>query len=266
MRDVLALTRAGWQAALSFRMGMVFSLLGLVATLVPVYFVAQALQPLAQRSIASEGGQYFGFLVVGAIATTLIATCVINPPSAAGGALGAGTLESILVTPAHPTLAFVGLVGYDLSWALLRALFLLVTGSLLGMHLVGSGAVTAALAVILMMTCHLGLGLAATALVLAFRTAGPIPPAIITASTLLGGVYYSTSVIPSWLQQLSAWVPLTYSLRALRRGLLLGESPMAVATDLGYAALFAVAGLSLGVTALSLALRHARHAGLLTRD
>jgi ABC-2 type transport system permease protein len=266
MRDILALTRAGWQAALSYRLGMVFSLLGLVVSLVPVYFVAQALQPLAERSIASEGGQYFGFLVVGAIATTLIATCVINPSTAASGALGAGTLESILATPANRTLAFVGLVGYDLSWALLRALFLLVAGSLLGLQLVGGGIVTAALAVILMVACHLGLGLAMTALVLAFRTAGPIPPALITASTLLGGVYYSTTVIPSWLQQLSGWVPLTYSLRALRRGLMLGEPPAAAATDLGYAAMFAVAGLSLGVGALALALRHARHAGLLTRD
>jgi ABC-type multidrug transport system permease subunit len=103
-------------------------------------------------------------------------------------------------------------------------------------------------------------------MVLAFRTAGPLPPAIITASTLLGGVYYSTSVIPSWLQQLSSWIPLTYSLRALRRGLLLGESPAAVAGDLAHAALFAAAGMALGLGSLAIALRHARHAGLLTRD
>lgn len=266
MRDVLALTRAGWQSALTFRMGMLFSLLGLVATLVPVYFVAGALQPLAQRSIEAEGGQYFGFLVVGAIAATLMVTCVTGPHAAVSGALGAGILESILATPARPILALVGLVGYDLSWALIRAFFLLVMGIVLGMHFVGSGALTAILALLFLVACHLGLGIGLTAMVLAFRTTGPVPAGILAASTLLGGVYYSTSVIPSWLSQVSSWVPLTYSLRAMRRGLLLGESPVAVARDLGISALFAAAGLALGFGVLTLALRHARRAGLLTRD
>jgi len=266
MRDILALTRAGWQSALTYRVGMVFSLLGLAVTLVPVYFVAGALQPMAERSIAAEGGQYFGFLVVGAVATTLVATCVMSPAAAVGGAIGAGTLESILATPVTPVVAITGLVGYDLSWALLRALFLLVMGAFLGAHIVGSGVLTALVAGVFLVACHLGLGLALTAMILAFRTTGPIPQGIITASTLLGGVYYSTTVIPSWLGQVSSWVPLTWSLRAMRRGLLLGESPVLVAGDLAMSALFALLGLSIGVLTLTLALRHARRAGLLTRD
>lgn len=266
MRDVLALTRAGWQAALTYRVGMVFSLLGLAVTLVPVYFVAGALQPLAARSIAAEGGEYFGFLVVGAVATTLVATCVMGPSTAVSGAIGAGTLESILATPVHPVPAICGLVGYDLSWAMLRAMFLLVMGSILGMRFMGTGALTALLAAALLVACHLGLGLALSAMILAFRTTGPVPQGIITASTLLGGVYYSTSVIPSWLGHLSGWVPLTWSLRAMRRGILLGESPAAAVEDLGMAALFALLGMTFGMVTLTLALRHARRAGLLTRD
>jgi ABC-2 type transport system permease protein len=191
---------------------------------------------------------------------------VINPGAAVGGALGAGTLESILATPASPAAALLGLVAYDLSWALIKSAFLLVAGALLGVELHVAGLPTAMLAIVFLLLCHLGLGFGAAALVLAFRTAGPLPPAIITASTLLGGVYYSTSVIPSWLHHLSTWVPLTYSLRALRRGLLLGESPIVVAGDLARAGGFAAAGMGLGFLAMRLALRHARRAGLLTRE
>ena len=41
--------------------------------------------------------------------------------------------------------------------------------------------------------------------------------------SLLGGVYYSTSVIPEVVRPLASVVPLTYGLRALRRTLLSGE-------------------------------------------
>ena len=56
MGRALALIRAEWVSALSYRMGFVFALLGLVATFVPVYFVSGALQPFladSMREIAS---------------------------------------------------------------------------------------------------------------------------------------------------------------------------------------------------------------------
>lgn len=266
MREFLALTRAGWQSAVTYRLAMIFSLAGLLVTLVPVYFVAKALQPMAARSIAGEGGDYFAFLVVGLIATTVVATAVMSPGAALTGAIGSGTLESVLVTPAHPFGVFLGLVGYDLSWAAIKAAFVIVMGTIFGLTVLAPGLATAAVAVVLMLVCHLGLGFGLAAMVVAFRTSGPLGPAILTASTLLGGVYYSTTVIPSWIQQLSAWVPLTYSLRAMRRGLLEGETLAAAAPDLMRASAFAVAGAAIGMISMSLALRHARRAGLLGRE
>jgi ABC-2 type transport system permease protein len=266
MREFLALVRAGWRTASSYRLGMAFSLASLLVMLVPLWFVARALQPVAERSIASEGGQYFGFLVVGAAAVTLVSACLLAPQAAVGGAIGAGTLESVLATPAPPAAAFLGLVGYDLSWAGVRALVVLAAGLALGMPLLAAGLLSALLAAALLAVCHLGLGFAAAALVVAFRTAGPIPSGLLTVSTLLGGAYYSTTVIPSWLGDAARAVPMTYGLRAMRRGLLLGASPAEVAGDLAATLAFAVAGAAIGVTAMRLALRHARRAGLLGRE
>ena len=56
MREILALMRVGWLGALSYRLNMVFSLLGLFATFLPLYFVANALQSVAANSIRTEGG------------------------------------------------------------------------------------------------------------------------------------------------------------------------------------------------------------------
>ena len=100
--------------------------------------------------------------------------------------------------------------------------------------------------------------LAASA-ILAFRTAGPFATAVLTVSSLLGGVYYPTQVVPSWLHQVSAFVPLTYGLRALRRTILEQASFATIAPDL-IALLFAVVLFGVSFLAFSWALRYARRA------
>jgi ABC-2 type transport system permease protein len=84
-------------------------------------------------------------------------------------------------------------------------------------------------------------------------------------SGLLGGVYYPTTVIPSWLEHLSVLVPATYALRAARSLLLTGAPVVEVAADLlilvGYTALLLV----LTGATFAFALRYARSAGTLSQ-
>ena len=55
----------------------------------------------------------------------------------------------------------------------------------------------------------------------------------------MGGIHYPSHVIPSWIGQLAAVVPLTYGLRALRQLFLAGQPIAAVAGDLAVLAAFA---------------------------
>ena len=71
MREALALIQASWRTQRSYRVSIVLSILSLGVTVLPVYFVSKALQPYAAASIANQGGNYFGFLVIGFIALDL---------------------------------------------------------------------------------------------------------------------------------------------------------------------------------------------------
>jgi ABC-2 type transport system permease protein len=108
-------------------------------------------------------------------------------------------------------------------------------------------------------------GLIASALVLMFRTAGPLPQAVTYLSILLGGVYYPTSVIPDWIQKLSDWVPLTYALRALRRVILEGAGLRTVIADIGMVMLFIAVLSTVACLAFSIAYRYAKRAGTLAQ-
>jgi ABC-2 type transport system permease protein len=263
MRETLALMRASWLTATSYRLGMFMSVAGLIVTILPMYFVAGALQPVLAERISNEGGHYFGFLVVGILAFSFLSTAVNGVSGAIGSGIATGTLEAMLSTRARLSSLVTGLVGYGFAWTSVRAALTIVMAVLLGVRFSAEQTGIALVILGLIVAAYFGIGLMGAAMVLAFRTTGPLPQAVLLLSGLLGGVYYPTSVIPSWIQSLSAIVPLTYGLRALRRVWLDGSPIRDVAPDVLTLAVMAVALLTLGATAFAAGMRYARRVGTL---
>lgn len=263
MREIRALFRAGWMAAMSYRTAMVFSLLGLGMMLVPVYFVAGALQNVAAQSIQNEGGHYLGFLILGLAVLGLVQSALTTLPTTVGGGIGSGTFEALLATPSRLPFLLLGLVAYESSWALTRLVVMLLAAALMGVtfHLAGTPA--ALLALLCTVAAYFGIALALAAMILVFRTTGPVSSGIVALSALLGGAYYSTTVIPSWIQKLSAIVPLTYGLRAFRQALLSGAPWSETLPDIIMAGAFAAFTLGVGGMLFLMALQHARKEGSL---
>lgn len=265
MRRIVALCRAQWETMLSYRLQLLISIAGLLVTVIPLYFISGALQPVMASAIKTEGEQSFGFLLVGLTTFSLVSVAVVALPSRVASSIGNGVLEALLATPTSTPTLFAGLSAFDMVWAVLKGAVLLASGWALGANLVLGQVVPGALILALIVLAHIPIGLVGAAMVLTFRTAGPIPKGVLMVSGLLGGVYYPTHVIPSWLQSISAFLPLSYGLRALRRVVLQDASLAAVAPDL-LALLAATAILTvLGVGALSAALRYARRLGTLSQ-
>jgi ABC-2 type transport system permease protein len=244
---------------------MVISIAGLAVTFVPLYFISRALQPVVEESIRAQGGDYFGFLIVGMAVTFLFTAAVSALPRALAGAITSGTLEALLVTRTPLALILAGMAGYTLLWNGLRVLLLLGGALVLGVQIFWTGIPLALAAVVLMLIAYYAIGLIAGSLVLVFRTAGPLVTGVLAASGLLGGVYYNTTAIPSGLQELSVLVPVTYALRAIRQLVLGGASAGAVVSDIVVLAGFAAVLLAIAAAAFRAALRHARAAGTLSQ-
>jgi ABC-2 type transport system permease protein len=264
VRAAFALLRASWLSASSYKVSTILSLVGIAAAVVPIYFIARALEPFMADVIRGEGHQYFGFLLVGAVTFWFLRVAVRSLPSLIGSSIGNGTLEAMLTTPTPVPVVLGGMMSYGFSWTALRGLVFLTAGWMLGAAINWERVPIAVLIVVLIILAHVSIGLMGAAAVLAFRTPGPLPQAILIASALLGGVYYPTKVVPSWLEHLSALLPLTYGLRALRRVLLDGMPLAAVSVDVGILMLFTAVLLALGASAFSRALRYARRNGSLS--
>lgn len=265
MSAVPGLIRARWLALLSYRVRTFVSVVGLLASIVPLYFVADAVQPVMGASIEAQGGQAFGFLLVGMATLTVVSVAVMALASEVGSGIKTGTLEAMLATPVRLHDLLSGLVGFQLVWSGVRVALMLAAGWVLGANLVVGQVGAAVVILALVAATHLPFGIVAAALVLAFRTAGPFPKAVLFVSALLGGVYYPTEVVPSWLEHVSGFLPLTYGLRALRRVLLEGETLFAVADDLGSLALAGSVLLVLTGMTFLWSLRYARRKGTLAQ-
>jgi ABC-2 type transport system permease protein len=265
MRTILSLIRIQWLTHVSYRMNVLLSLLGLVALFVPIWLVADALQPVVAESIADEGEVYFGFLLVGIIVHQMVTITMSALPNAISRGIMSGTLESLLSTPARLGRLLVGLLGYETLWGGLRGGLLLLAYAGVGGMMVPSGIPVAFLALVLMMLAHLPVGLVAAAMIMVFRTAGPLVQGAVAAVGLLGGVFYSTSVIPEVVQPLAAVIPLTYGLRVFRRSLLSGEPLPTLVPDLLILTAFTVVLLAAGIALFRASLIHARRAGTLAQ-
>lgn len=265
MNKILALIGAQWRVTMSYRLQTLLSFGGLVFTVVPLFFIAQAVQPVMANAIRDEGGNAFGFLLIGTVGLLLVTTALSVVPTALGSGIGSGTLEALLSTPTPMPALLVGISAFPLIMAALRAGVLLVGGCLLGVHMAAASMPLALLILAVIVLAHAAIGLISGAMVLAFRTAGPLSRLVLVASSLLGGVYYPTHVIPSWLRVVSEALPLSYGLRALRRVLLQQATLADVAPDLGVLLTETAILVGLGAGVFALAFRYARRQGTLAQ-
>jgi len=265
MRKAGALLLAAWRTASSYRLRLLLSLAALVVTVLPFMYATRAMQGLMAEKIRGESPEFFSFVLVGMVVFSFLSTSVNALPGAIGAGIGNGSLEALMATPTRTSELLLGLVSYDFLWTLARGAVMLTVGALLGAHFVWTHLLSAFAILLLILLAYLPIGLIAAASMLAFRTAGPLPQAVLLVSGLLGGVYFPTTVIPGWVKNVPVFVPLTYGLRSLRAVLLDGASLMSVRSDLFVLAGMAGVLIVLGAAAFSFALRHVKRTGGLSQ-
>jgi ABC-2 type transport system permease protein len=265
LRSIAAFLRHDFLTQASYRVQMLLTIGSIVVMLIPVYFIARALNPLMAGSIQNQGGEYFGFLVVGLAIQVFLGHVVTAVPGAVGSGIRTGTLEALFATPNRIVTLLGGMAVYRILWGLIQVVVLLCTGWIFGAELMGDKVLPALVVVILIALAYLPFGLLAAAGILAFRTAGPLVSVVSVGSVLLGGVYFPTQAIPSSIKPLSAIVPLTYGLRALRKLLLEGEPIAGVTQDIGFLLIFIAVTSVVAMWLFASALRYARKSGSLAQ-
>lgn len=208
-----AFVRRDFKIAASYPANFLFVFASGLISLTVFYFLSKMVgQPPSLQRLSSD---YFSFALIGVSIATCLRAMQTSFATRVREAQADGSLEILLAAPLPTFQVIGGLAIYPVASAFVRALALLLGGSLLGARLALNpiGFVATLLVALIPFAA---LGLISAAFVLVFKRADPFAFALDALSYLLCGVIYPVEVLPPALQWASRLLPATYAIRALR--------------------------------------------------
>lgn len=266
MNTALAFIRRDLLASASYRLSFIMQFAGIIFGVVTFYYIAQVFGAAAAPMLESYGGNYFAFVLIGIAFSDYLYLSLSTFSGSIREGQTMGTLEMMLISPLRLSTILLSSSLWGYMFTSLRVVLYLMMGTLVfGMSL-GQANLPAALVVFLLSVLSFsGLGVLSASFTVMFKKGDPISWAFGSLSALLGGVFYPVSVLPGWLQPLSGFLPLTYSLDGMRLALLQGASLADVWRDVAFLAVFAGVLLPVGVLSFRLAVRRAKVEGSLAQ-
>jgi len=265
-RKPLLFLRRDLKTQMRYRLSFVLQLLGILFSSATFYFVAQLFGSGVGPDLSGYEGGYFSFVLIGIAFAGYQSVALYSFSSVVRSAQVTGTLETMLVTPTRLSTILLSSCLWNFTFTSLRVVLYLLAGvALFGVDLRQANLLAALIVLGLTILALSGIGILSACFIMVFKRGSPINFLIGSLSTLLGGVYYPLQVLPPWLQALARLFPLTYSLEAMRRALLAGETALDLAMEIGVLAAFSAALLPLGLLAFRYAVRQAKRDGSLTQ-
>jgi ABC-2 type transport system permease protein len=186
-------------------------------------FVGRMIDVGTIPSYGGEPASYLAFVTIGIAISGFLAVGLARLQAAVANERYLGTLEPVVLTPTSLSTLQLGWLAYDLVYVPIRtAIFLLIVGLVFEVPFVVSGALQAAVFVVLFLPFVWGLGAAGAAATLVFRRGGLLTGAGAFALTITSGAYFPIDLLPSWVLVLAEWNPVTIAIEGARQALLGG--------------------------------------------
>jgi ABC-2 type transport system permease protein len=228
------------------------------------YFISRLLGNSIVPSLSAYGGDYFSFVLIGIAFGNYFGVGLSSFANNLRQAQTTGTLEAMLSTPTTIPAIILGSTLWDYLLTTFKVIVYLAIGTLFLHARLGEGNYLAA-AVILLLTilAFSSIGIVAASFIMVLKRGDPITWLFNVFSSLLGGVYYPLDVLPSWMQWLAGFLPITYALQAMRMALLQGKPLQEMLAEVFALIVFSFIFLPVSLITFRLAVRQAKIDGSL---
>jgi ABC-2 type transport system permease protein len=264
LRKLSAFVRRDFLVLWSYRLSFLTSFVGLFGGALIFYFVGKMVDPAAIPTVGGKRVSYLEFAVVGMTLGGFVHLGLERVSAALRNEQLMGTLESLLTTPTSSQTIQVGSVLFDLIFIPLRmGLLLLMLALVFGLNLDVGGVPQSLVLLAFFMPFVWGLGILAAAITLTFRRGAGVVGLATGALTLVSGLYFPLSLLPNWLETISAGNPLTIAASGLRDALLGGTGWGSIGGDILILTPLSIVSILIGTIAFKLALTRERRLGTL---
>lgn len=265
LRDLWLFFQRDLRIAATYRSPFVLEAIEALFGAATFYYVARFVDSPALQAALPQGKTYFAYSLVGFIFFDYLNTALDTFERSLLEARDSGTLEPLLVTQVPLPLILVGSSIYPFAATTMRiAVYLTWAAAFFDFPLRPANWPAVAVVLLATLLAFSGLGILSAAYLLLFKRGNPAKWFILGISSIVGGMLFPVSVLPSWLQFVARLNPVTYGLDAMRGALLDGAGFTALAPPLLILLLFAVFLLPSSLLAFAWSLRRTKVTGTLT--
>jgi ABC-2 type transport system permease protein len=252
--------------AYSYRISFVAQLVGNLLVLGLFYYVGEAIGRAPLPAFAPYGGSFMAFLLVGVALTDCVGVSLMSFAAQIREAQTTGTLEATLMSPVRlPVILIYSSLWNYFICAIRFVLYLVIGGYLYGVDLRAAHLPAALLIFLLTVFCFIGVGILWAGIVMLVKRGESIMTAAASLVLVVSGVLYPVDLLPTWLQNAAAAVPLTHALEGMRFALLKGAGISELHDVLLTLGGFAIVLMSVGIGGFNRAVEVAKHTGSLTQ-
>ncbi len=264
IKTAWAFIKRDFLLAISYRTAFIGQLLVIFLGVAVFYYIGRVFDGAASPVLASYGGNYFAFLLIGVAFADFLKVSLSTFNVSIRENQMMGTLEMMFLSPIPATLILV----YSSLWSYLLAsfrflLYLLVGFLIFGFDLHNANFLGGFIVLVLSILCFSAFGIIMAAFIMVFKK-GDMSTVMSVASVFLGGVMFPATVLPSWLKIASFLLPITHALNGMRQALILGFSLVELAPEMIMMAVFSIFLLPLGFWMFQMAVKQNKLNGTLT--
>ena len=252
--------------ATSYKFSFFLQIFGIFFSVLTFYFIARMFGDAAVPYLEPYGGDYFSFVLIGIAFSNYLWAGLGSFSGSIRNEQMMGTLEAMLVTPTRISLIITASALWNFIFTSFKVLIYLLMGVFLfGVDMGNANLFATLIILVLTILCFSSLGIISASFIMVLKQGDPVNWVFNTMSGLLGGVFYPITVLPSWLQNFSHVLPITYSLRAMRHALLQGYPLSDLLPDILALVLFSAVMLPFSIITFRYAVSRAKIDGSLTQ-
>jgi ABC-2 type transport system permease protein len=199
------------------------------------------------RGIVPGNPNYFEFVAPGIMAMVVMMSLMTGLPHAISYEKDMGTLDGMLVAPTSRWAIILGKVLAQSTRGMIQGFIILLMAVLLFGVVIHGSILLVILLILLTVFSFVGLGILITSFADKEETATMVMMTLMFPMMFLSGVFFPVQQMPSYMQTLAGFLPLTYAASAMRKVMVLGAGVQAITPEIIILAVFGIVLLTVAV-------------------
>lgn len=212
--------------AVSYKLQFIFQFSQVFFSVAIIYFIGKMLGNSGKSPLLEAyGADYFSFALVGLAVASYLKTGLVTITNDIRQIMNQGVLEAMCACPMGYKWLLLCTALWPFVFETIRITFyFLIAMAIFGMRFHSANWLGAAVTMIVTIPIFLMLGITSCSILILVKRGDPVNWIFSSASSLLAGTMFPIAVLPNWLRAVAFCLPLTHSLEAMRKCLLMGAS------------------------------------------